>query len=45
MSQIWKRWEGQVVEHKYRLESLIGSTDHSVVFLAEYRSPEPKRPF
>ena len=43
MSQIWKRWEGQVVEHKYRLESLIGSTDHSVVFLAEYRSPEPQK--
>jgi eukaryotic-like serine/threonine-protein kinase len=43
MSEIWKRWEGQVVEHKYRLESLIGSTDHSVVFLAEYRSPEPQK--
>lgn len=43
MSEIWKRWEGQVVEHKYRLESLIGSTDHSVVFLAEYRSPEPRK--
>jgi TonB family protein len=43
MSEIWKRWEGQVVEHKYRLESLIGSTDHSVVFLAEYRSPAPQK--
>jgi eukaryotic-like serine/threonine-protein kinase len=43
MSEIWKRWEGRVVEHKYRLESLIGSTDHSVVFLAEYRSPEPRK--
>ena len=41
MSEIWKRWEGQVIDHKYRLESLIGSTDHSVVFQAEYRSPEP----
>ena len=43
MSEIWKRWEGQVIEHKYRLASLIGSTDHSVVFLAEYRSPEPRK--
>jgi serine/threonine protein kinase len=43
MSESWKRWEGQVVEHKYRLESLIGSTDHSVVFLAQYRGPAPQR--
>ena len=43
MSEMWKRWEGQVIEHKYRLESLIGSTDHSVVFQAEYRSPEPRK--
>lgn len=43
MSEIWKRWEGQVIDHKYRLESLIGSTDHSVVFQAEYRSPEPRK--
>jgi len=43
MSEIWKRWEGQVIEHKYRLESLIGSTDHSVVFRAEYRGPEPRK--
>jgi TonB family protein len=43
MSENWKRWEGQVVEHKYCLQSLVGSTDHSVVFLAEYRSPEPRQ--
>jgi TonB family protein len=43
MSEIWKRWEGQVVDHKYRLESLIGNTDHSVVFQAEYHGPEPRR--
>jgi len=42
MSEVWKDWEGQVIEHKYRLQSLIGSTDHSVVFLAEYRNPEPR---
>ena len=43
MSAIWQNWEGQVIEHKYRLLSLLGSTDHSVVFLAEYRAPEPQR--
>jgi TonB family protein len=43
MSEMWKRWEGQVIDHKYRLESLVGSTDHSVVFQAEYLSPEPRK--
>ena len=43
MSELWRRWEGQVIDHKYRLESLIGSTDHSVVFRAECLSPQPGR--
>jgi len=43
MNEMWKRWEGQLIDHKYRLESLIGSTDHSVVYRAEYRSPEPRK--
>lgn len=41
MSEIWKQWEGQVVDHKYQLREYLGSTDHSVVFYAEYRDPEP----
>jgi len=41
MSEIWKRWEGQVVEHKYQLQKFLGSTNHSAVFLAEFRDPEP----
>jgi TonB family protein len=41
MSEIWKEWEGQVVDHKYQLREYLGSTDHSVVFYAEYRDPEP----
>ncbi|HVM75759.1 MAG TPA: protein kinase [Candidatus Saccharimonadales bacterium] len=43
MSEMWKRWEGQLIDHKYRLVSLIGSTGHSVVFQAEYGSPEPRK--
>jgi len=43
MSAIWKNWEGEMVEHKYRLLSPMGSTDHSVVFLAEHRNPEPQK--
>ena len=42
MSELWKRWEGQVADHKYQLQQFVGSTDHSVVFLAEYHGPEPR---
>ncbi len=40
MSETWKKWEGQVVDHKYQLLKHVGSTDHSVVFLAEFHDPE-----
>lgn len=40
MSEMWKQWEGQVVDRKYQLRRYMGSTDHSVVFLAEFHDPE-----
>jgi TonB family protein len=40
MSELWKKWEGQVADHKYHLRHYLGSTDHSVVFLAEFHEPE-----
>src|SRR5208282_4479541 len=43
MSDVWKRWEGQVADHKYQLQQYLGSTDHSVVFLAEFHDPEPRQ--
>ena len=43
MSAIWKRWEGQVIDHKYQLRHFLGSTDHSAVFLAEFRDPGPRK--
>jgi len=43
MSELWKRWEGQVIDHKYQLREFRGSTDHSSVFGAEYRTPEIRR--
>jgi TonB family protein len=42
-SDVWKKWEGQVVDHRYQLQRFLGSTDHSVVFLAEFHDPEPKQ--
>jgi TonB family protein len=43
MSELWKKWEGQVVDHKYQLLSFLGSTDHSVVFLCEFHDPGPQQ--
>ena len=43
MSEIWKRGEGQIIGQKYQLRQYVGSTDHSAVFSAEYRDPEPRK--
>lgn len=43
MSDMWKKWEGQVVDQKYQLQQYAGSTDHSVVFLAELHDSEPRQ--
>ncbi len=43
MSETWKKWEGQVVDHKYQLLRHVGSTDHSVVFRAEFHDPQPRQ--
>jgi serine/threonine protein kinase len=43
MSEVWKRWEGQVLDRKYQLQQFLGSTDHSAVFLAVFRDPEPRQ--
>lgn len=43
MSEMWKNWEGQVIDHKYQLRQFLGSTDHSVVFLAEFHGPEVRQ--
>ncbi len=40
MSEAWNKWIGQVVDHKYQLQQFLGTTDHSVVFLAEFHAPE-----
>jgi len=42
MNDVWSKWEGQVVDHKYQLLNFLGSTDHSVVFLCEFHDPEPQ---
>jgi TonB family protein len=43
MSEMWKKWEGQVIDHQHRLQRFLGSTDHSVVFLAEANDNEQRQ--
>jgi TonB family protein len=43
MSEMWKKWEGQLVGHKYRLQRFLGSTDHSAVFQAEFQDTETRQ--
>jgi TonB family protein len=33
MSETWKQWEGRTVDGKYSLQSYLGGSDHSAVFL------------
>ncbi len=33
--EVWKSWEGRVVEGKFTLRELLGGSDHSAVFLTE----------
>jgi len=39
MNEQWKEWEGQTVNRKYHLRQLLGSTDHSAVFLTQLIAP------
>jgi len=40
MSEVWKKYEGQVGDGKYPLHQLLGSTEHSGVFLTECAEAE-----
>jgi TonB family protein len=34
-TELWKKWEGQVVDEKFQLRQWLGGSDHSAVFLTE----------
>jgi TonB family protein len=38
MTEIWKKWEGQVIGHTFPLRRFLGSSDHSGVFLTEHQA-------
>ena len=35
-SELWKKWEGRVVDEKFPLRQWLGASDHSAVFLTDY---------
>jgi TonB family protein len=37
-TELWKKWEGRVVDGKFPLRRWLGGTDHSAVFLTERTS-------
>jgi protein TonB len=38
MSETWKQWEGRTVDGRFPLESYLGGSDHSAVFLTRWQS-------
>jgi TonB family protein len=42
-TELWKKWEGRVVEGKFPLRQWLGGSDHSVVFLTERAGKDPRK--
>jgi TonB family protein len=42
MPEVWKKWEGRVVNEEFQLLKYLGSSDHSAVFLTERADREPR---
>src|SRR5450755_2539456 len=38
MTEIWKKWEGEVINGAYPLRRFLSSSDHSGVFLTAYKA-------
>jgi len=43
-TEVWKSWEGRVVDGKFPLRQLVGGSEHSAVFLTE-RPGQPSQKF
>lgn len=43
MSDVWKKWEGQIADDKFLLHRFLGTTDHSAVFLTQTSEPQPRK--
>ncbi len=43
MAETWNQWEGRVVAGEFPLRQYLGGSDHSAVYLTEYRGPETQK--
>jgi TonB family protein len=42
-TELWKQWEGRVVDEKFPLRQWLGGSDHSAVFLTERTGRAPQK--
>jgi TonB family protein len=42
-TELWKKWEGRVVDEKIPLRQWLGGSDHSAVFLTERTGGKPQK--
>jgi serine/threonine protein kinase len=43
MSDVWKRWEGQLADSKFPLHHFLAATNHSAVFLTQLSDRTPRQ--
>jgi eukaryotic-like serine/threonine-protein kinase len=43
MSDIWKRWEGHLIDSRFRLQQFIAATNHSAVFLSRLSDSDTRQ--
>ena len=41
MTEVWTKWEGQVINGVFPLVRVLGASDHGAVFLTEYKAQNP----
>jgi TonB family protein len=41
--ELWKNWEGRIVDDKFPLRQWLGGSDHSAVFLTERSGKDPQK--
>jgi serine/threonine-protein kinase len=43
MTEVWRQWEGQVVNGEFHLRQYLGGSENSAVFLTEHGELEPQK--
>jgi TonB family protein len=43
MIEVWKQWEGEVINGEFHLRQCLGGSDHSAVFLTERSQGNPQK--